>query len=106
MKHASTKTCVLVGFLDASGNIDGGGGGAWHLMLQDGKLVGADIGRDQKCTAVYRLDADTFATLATGQESASSALDKGQLVIDGNGLSRSELVDIFDEIVRGSGVGK
>ncbi|WP_339911566.1 SDR family oxidoreductase [Symmachiella dynata] len=113
--HQHLKPLVDAGEKQTNGQTDahllglevtGGGGGAWHLMLQDGKLVGADIGRDQKCTAVYRLDADTFATLATGQESASSALDKGQLVIDGNGLSRSELVDIFDEIVRGSGVGK
>ncbi len=86
--------------------VTGGGGGAWHLMLKDGKLIGADIGRDQNCTAVYRLDADTFATLANGDESASTALNNGQLVIDGNGLSRSELMGIFDEIVRGAAAAK
>ncbi len=82
--------------------ITGQGGGEWHLLLEDGKLVGAELGRESNCTAVYRLDSGTFAELAGGQETADAALQNGRLVIDGNGLSRTELLDLFNEVARGS----
>lgn len=82
--------------------VTGRGGGEWHLMLDDGKLIGAQIGREQNCTAVYRLDSGTFASLANGQVTAGTAIEEGRLVIDGNGITQAELVGLFDEVARGS----
>ncbi len=113
--HQHLKPLVDAGEKQPAGNnsahllgleVTGQGGGDWHLLLENGKLVGAQIGRDQNCTAVYHLDSGTFASLANGQDNAGTALEEGRLVIDGNGLTRAELVGLFDEVARGASAEK
>lgn len=82
--------------------ITGSGGGDWHLLLRDGELVGADVGCDPQCTAIYRVDSQTFALLASGKETASEAIKSGRLVVEGNGLSSPELLGIFNRVVQGT----
>lgn len=82
--------------------VTGRGGGDWHLILDDGKLVGAEVGRRNQCTATYNVNAQTFASMANGEQSANEAYESGQLTVEGNGLSRPELLGILDQVAHGS----
>ena len=79
--------------------VDGHGGGQWHLVLNAGNLVAADVGLDSRCSATYQLDVNTFALLARGQVTAAQALAAGSIVIKGNGLSRRELTGALQQVV-------
>jgi thioester reductase-like protein len=83
--------------------VDGHGGGQWHLVVKDGTLVGADVGLASRCTATYELDVATFASLARGQETADQALKAGRVVIRGNGLTRRELTGALQQVVTHAG---
>jgi len=83
--------------------VDGHGGGQWHLMWKEGKVVAADIGLSDSCTAVYRLNVDTFASMAKGQVTAAQAVDQGDVVILGNGLSKPELTGVLQQVVLKAG---
>jgi hypothetical protein len=79
--------------------VDGHGGGQWHLMWREGKVVGADVGLADSCSAVYRLNVDTFASLASGEVTAAHAVAVGDVVILGNGLSKPELTGVLQQVV-------
>ncbi|HVW02722.1 MAG TPA: SDR family oxidoreductase [Planctomycetaceae bacterium] len=78
--------------------VDGHGGGQWHLVMQDGELVAAEMGLDSRCSATYHLDVNTFASMARGQMTADQAIAAGNVRIKGNGLSRRELMGLLQQV--------
>lgn len=78
--------------------VDGHGGGQWHVVLQGGRPVSVDMGVAASCSAVYQLDVDTFASLARGQVTADQAFANGRLEIRGNGLSKPELLGVLQQV--------
>ena len=78
--------------------VDGHGGGQWHLILKDGTIVAADMGIDSRCSATYRLDVATLASLARGDCTPSQAMETGRLTVIGNGLSKRELVGVLQQV--------
>jgi thioester reductase-like protein len=81
----------------------GHGGGQWHIVWKDGKVVGADMGLADSCSAVYQLNVDTFASLAKGNLTAAQAVAKGDVVITGNGLSKPELTGVLQQVASKAG---
>lgn len=80
--------------------VTGSGGGQYHLVLENGRVVAADQGVPDQCTAVYHLDSDTFASLANGQRTAEDALAAGDVVIQGNGLSKPEMLGVLQNVTQ------
>ncbi len=80
--------------------VTGHGGGQWHLLMQDGQVVAADLGLDAQCTATFHLDVTTFASLSRGELTAAEAVDTGRLEVIGNGLPHDSLLNILDEVAK------
>ena len=78
--------------------VDGHGGGQWHLVMKDGAVIAAEMGIDSRCSATYHLDVHTFASMARGQLTADEALAAGDVVIKGNGLSKRELSGVLQQV--------
>jgi len=78
--------------------VDGHGGGQWHLLLDNGEPVEAELGVSTKCSAVYQMNVETFASLARGQVTANQAYEDGTLVIKGNGMSKPELLGVLQKV--------
>ena len=81
----------------------GHGGGQWHIVWQDGKVIGADVGLSDRCSAVYELNVGTFASMAKGSLTAAQAVATGEVVILGNGLSRPELTGVLQQVASKAG---
>ncbi len=81
----------------------GHGGGQWHIVWNDGKIIGADLGLSDRCSAVYQLNVDTFASLAHGNLTAAQAMATGEVVILGNGLSKPELTGVLQQVALKAG---
>lgn len=81
----------------------GHGGGQWHVVWNDGKVIGADMGLSDRCSAVYELNVDTFASLAKGDLTADQAVATGEVVILGNGLSKKELTGVLQQVASKAG---
>jgi thioester reductase-like protein len=71
--------------------VNGPGGGQWKLILHDRHLVAAEPGLGPECSAVFRLDSPTFQHLAMRHLTVGRAIAKGEVVVEGNGLTRPEL---------------
>lgn len=78
--------------------VDGHGGGQWHLVLDNGELVQAEMGVSPKCSAVYQMNVETFASMARGQVTADQAFEEGALVIKGNGMSKPDLLGVLQKV--------
>ena len=81
----------------------GHGGGQWHIVWQDGKVIGADVGLSDRCSAVYELNVGTFASMAKGNLTAAQAVATGEVVILGNGLSQPELTGVLQQVASKAG---
>lgn len=79
--------------------VDGHGGGQWQLFWRDGKVVGADIGVSDNCSATYQLNVETFKSLAQGDLTAAQAVARGDVLISGNGLPKPELAGVLQQVV-------
>jgi len=82
--------------------ITGPGGGQWSLLLQDGELVGADLGIVSQCKATFSLDVETFASVTRGECTADEALSTGRLQLAGNGLPRPRLLKMLTNLAETS----
>lgn len=82
--------------------INGHGGGQWHLLLRDGAIVAADAGTDPESSATYHLDVSTFAALTRGELTAADAFTAGRLWVSGNGLPRHKLIRILQDLADSS----
>ncbi len=78
--------------------IDGHGGGQWHLVLDNDIPVEIDQGVSPKCSAVYQMNVETFASMARGQLTANQAYEQGTLVIKGNGMPKPDLLGVLQKV--------
>lgn len=92
-KHPHPTAGRLLGL-----QVVGHGGGQWHVVWQDGKVIGADIGLSDRCSAVYQLNVGTFASLAHGRMTVDQAVETGDVVILGNGLPKPELTGVLQQV--------
>ncbi len=78
--------------------VSGNGGGQWHLILEDGRFVGAGTGLQNGDSTACYLNSDTFNRLTRGELTWDSALRSGRLVTTGSTTSTEEIARCFDEI--------
>lgn len=78
--------------------VDGHGGGQWHFILENDQPIRAEQGVSPKCSAVFRMDVSTFASLARGQVTADQAYQDGSLVITGNGMPKPDLLGVIQKV--------
>jgi thioester reductase-like protein len=80
-------------------DVNGPGGGQWKLLLENRRLAGAEHGLHGRCTATLHLTSKTFQRLVTRQLTVAQAVQGGRVMIEGNGLSRSELEAVLQAAV-------
>ncbi len=73
--------------------IYGTGGGAWQLLIDNGKMkLEKGTGTLDKCNVVIATDAETFAGINLGKITADEALASGKLSIKGDALLMSSVL--------------
>ena len=80
--------------------VNGQGGGPWELTLEAGRVVKAEPGISDHCTATYYLNATTFGRLAERETTVDEALATGRVLIEGNGLPLPELAQILQDVAQ------
>jgi hypothetical protein len=79
--------------------VTGRGGGQWHLVLNQGKLVAAGVGLRSEGGPTCYLTSATFAQLAQGGLSWEESINRGRLVVAGNSVHPTELARAFRRLV-------
>jgi len=75
--------------------VSGNGGGQWHMILNDGRLVGVGSGLQNGDTATCYLNSDTFHRITRGQLPWEAALQSGRLFTAGIATSSEEIARCF-----------
>ena len=82
-------------------HVSGPGGGQWHLLMDQGRLVGAGRGvREDVGTTCY-LTSSTIVELARGDLTLEGSIDSGRLVVAGNGVHTHQLAQLFRDLGTG-----
>jgi len=84
--------------------VNGRGGGQWHLVFRQGRLLGANPGLGPQSADGYYLNADTFAALVCRRVAVEQAICAGRLLIQGHEHSWRELIRVFEQLVSSSGL--
>jgi len=79
--------------------VNGRGGGQWHLWTSAGRLVGAELGLGARSTARFYLGAAAFAALARGGATVEAAIGAGQVVVEGDRKAQPGLIRILKQVV-------
>jgi thioester reductase-like protein len=79
--------------------INGRGGGQWHVKVCDGRVVGADVGLGPPDSSAYYLSSGTFRRLADKRLTVDQAIRSGRLVVQDSNGNLPELVRILEEVV-------
>ncbi|MFI4874333.1 MAG: SDR family oxidoreductase, partial [Blastopirellula sp. JB062] len=78
--------------------ISGSGGGQWHMILDQGRLVGVGSGLQNGDSPTCYLNSDTFTRLTLGELSWETAMRSGRLVTTGHAESSEQLARCFQEL--------
>lgn len=84
-------------------HVSGPGGGQWHLVVDQGKLVQAGLGLRNEPGLTCYLTSTTFAELARGTITLEDSISTGQLVVSGNSVHPSELAKFFGALAADGG---
>ncbi len=79
--------------------INGPGGGQWHVALRDGRVEGADMGLGSSQSPAYYLSSGTYRRLVDRQLTVEQAIRTGQLVVHGSNGALPDLVRFFQEVI-------
>ncbi len=79
--------------------VDGPGGGAWEVAVNNGKPVAAEEGLSSRCTATFHLDSRTCRQLISRQVTVEQAHKQSQVQIEGNGIDLKQLLTILQATV-------
>ncbi len=78
--------------------VSGNGGGQWHMIVDQGQLVGVGAGLMNGDSPTCYLNSDTFHRLTQGQLSWEDALQSGRLFTAGSAMSPEEIAHCFHDI--------
>jgi thioester reductase-like protein len=78
--------------------VSGQGGGQWHVVIDQGKVVGAGVGQHNGSPTCY-MTSDTFARLSRGEWTFQDSLKHGRLLIAGNAMHPSEVARVLGEVI-------
>ncbi len=78
--------------------VTGAGGGQWRLMLDDGAVIGAEMGMADGEAAVCHLNAETFAGLVGGRLNAGDAIVRGRIVVEGPSVAFDRAVRALNQV--------
>jgi hypothetical protein len=79
--------------------INGSGGGQWHLLVRQGRLVRAEMGLQDQSHDGYYLNSDTFAALVRGRMTVEQSIHAGRVVLEGDRTRHPELIRILQQLV-------
>jgi thioester reductase-like protein len=84
-------------------HVSGPGGGQWHLVVDQERLVGAGLGLKHGAGLTCYLTSATFAELTRGKITLEESINSGQLVIAGNSVHPSELARFLGDLASPGG---
>jgi thioester reductase-like protein len=87
-------------YIEVGLDITGHGGGQWRVQVEDGLVVGAEIGLTDCGAATFHLDVGTFATLVQGDTTTEQAVRSGAIRITGVRTDENELLDVLQQVAR------
>ena len=79
--------------------VNGGGGGQWHLLVRDGAIVGGDLGLASADAPRCYLNSATFAALASGQMTVEQSINAGRVVLRAPRGIQPHLIRILEQLV-------
>jgi thioester reductase-like protein len=82
--------------------ISGSGGGQWHLIIDDDRLIAALPGLCNGDGTVCHLTSDTFSQLACGRLTWQSAVDTGRLVVAGKAVAPRLVAQCLRDLINRS----
>ncbi|MBI1246286.1 NAD-dependent epimerase/dehydratase family protein [bacterium] len=82
--------------------VSGNGGGQWHMILNQGQLVGVGSGLKNGDSPICYMNSDTFHRITHGQLSWEAALQSGRLFTAGNATSPEEIAHCFHQLATSS----
>ena len=74
--------------------VNGSGGGQWHLRLNREGLISVEPGLTADCLSTYYLNSNTFVALAQGRFTVEEAIATGRVVVLGPTFRSEELMQI------------
>ena len=84
--------------------VNGPGGGQWHLRLEGDRVTAADWGLPAAGSSGFYLSAATFRSLAESELSVDESINSGRLVVQGAAPRMHELIGVLKQVVsRGNG---
>lgn len=78
--------------------VNGGGGGQWHLLVRDGSVLGAEPGLGPNTDTRYYLNSDTFAALVHGELTVEQSVNAGRVIIEGPHDTHLHLMQILEKV--------
>jgi thioester reductase-like protein len=79
--------------------VNGSGGGQWHVWVDDGKVIGAGLGLGgDPCARIY-LNTTTFASLASHTLSVEQSLARGRVLLERVRRTAPDLVTVLKQLV-------
>ncbi len=79
-------------------HVSGPGGGQWHLVMDQQRVVGAGVGLQNGNGLTCYLTAATLAELTRGNATLEDSIRRGQVVLAGNSVHPSELARAFADL--------
>jgi thioester reductase-like protein len=84
-------------YVEVGLNITGHGGGQWRVQVDDGLVVGAEVGLSERCAATFHLDVDSFAILVQGDTTVQQTMQNGAIRVTGDRSEDSDLHDVLQQ---------
>lgn len=79
--------------------VNGSGGGQWHLLVRNGSVLGAERGLNPAATAGYYLNSETFAALVRGEVTVQQSVNAGRLIIEGPRGAHDQLMRLLERVL-------
>ena len=83
-------------------NVSGNGGGQWQLGIHNGRVVTAEVGISDSCTAIVYLNASCFAELKSGLKTVEQAVNLGSVHIEGAEAHVSQIMHGMQGLISGN----
>lgn len=93
-RPAAASTARSIGL-----QVNGSGGGQWQLMLDHGRLCGAELGLPGGPAARIYLNASTFKSLVQRQLTVRQSISAGRVVLEGIGGDNATLLPLLEQVV-------
>ena len=83
-------------------SVSGNGGGQWQLGIQNGRVVKAEVGISDSCTAIVYLNTSCFAELMSGLKTVEQAVNLGSVHIEGAEAHVSQIMHGMQDLISGN----